>query len=76
MQDSERLIEMINTISAEKSIGIFDATLLFCEENNIEIEDIIGIFDSYTIEKIKSDALNMNIVCNRKLFSRKTTSLF
>lgn len=76
MKDSERLFELINEISDEKEVGMFDATLIFCENNNIEIEDIIPIFDDYMLEKIKGDALDMNIVCNKKLFARKTTSLF
>ena len=73
MTDAEKLLGIINTISANRKIGIFDALMVFCEESNIEIEDIIPLFDS---NLIRTDALNMNIVCNRKLFEKKTTSLF
>ncbi len=76
MQDSEKLIEMINTISSEKCVGVFEATIIFCEDNKVDIEDIIKILDISSIERIKTDALNNNIVCNRKLFAKKTTSLF
>lgn len=76
MTDAEKLLGIINTISANRKIGIFDALMVFCEESNIEIEDIIPLLDSNLIEKIRTDALNMNIVCNRKLFEKKTTSLF
>ena len=37
MKDSERLFELINEISDEKEVGMFDATLIFCENNNIEM---------------------------------------
>ncbi len=76
MTDAEKLLGIINTISLERKVGIFDALIIFSEENNIEIEDIIPMLDSNITEKIKTDALSMNIVCNRKLFEKKTTSLF
>ena len=76
MTDAEKLLGIINTISMERKVGVFDALIIFAEENNIDIEDIIPVFDANIIEKIKTDALSMNIVCNRKLFKKKTTSLF
>ena len=76
MTDAEKLLGIINTISLERKVGIFDALIIFSDENNIEIEDIIPMLDSNITEKIKTDALSMNIVCNRKLFEKKTTSLF
>ena len=50
---------------------------LFSNENNIDIEDIIKILDDTIKEKLKVDALNTGIVCNRKIFQPlKTTALF
>lgn len=76
MTDAEKLMAIISTIAIERKVGIFDAVVIFSEENNIEMEDIIPVLDANIIEKIRADALNMNIVCNRKLFEKKTTSLF
>ncbi len=76
MTESEKLLCIINELSIEKGIGIFDAIIEFAEERSIDIEDVISILDSHIIDRIKIDALNMGIVCNRKLFEQKTTSLF
>ena len=37
MTDAEKLLGIINTISLERKVGIFDALIIFSEENNIEI---------------------------------------
>lgn len=76
MNDSERLLIIINELRIEKSIGIFDAIILIAEEKKIDVEDIVASLDPQIIEQIKTDALNMGIVCNSKLFAPKTNSLF
>ena len=77
MNDSEKLLGIINDISIKNDIGIFDALILFTEQENIEIEDIIPMLDANLIAKLKTDALNMNMVCNKEAFDyKKTTSLF
>ena len=54
MTDAEKLLGIINTISMERKVGVFDALIIFAEENNIDIEDIIPVFDANIIEKIKT----------------------
>lgn len=76
MTESEKLLGIINDISAEKNIGIFDSIIFFSEDRGIDIEDVIAILDTHMIELTKLDALNMGIVCNKKMFESKTTSLF
>ena len=76
MTEAEKLLCIINEISANKRIGIFEAVILYAEENSIEIEDLIPVLDTHIIEKIQHDALKHGIVCNRSLFEKKTTSLF
>ena len=76
MTESEKLLGIINDISAKKNIGIFDSIIFFSEDRGIDIEDVIAILDTHMIELTKLDALNMGIVCNKKMFESKTTSLF
>lgn len=77
MNDSEKILQEILTIAKDKSIGLFEATLLFAEDHNIDIEDIVKVLDDSTINKLKKDALNENLVCNRKEFEGiQITSLF
>ena len=76
MTETEKLIEIVTKISINRKVGLFEAIFIFSDENMIEMEDIIPIIDSSLIEKVKADALNTNIVCNRKLFEVKTTNLF
>ena len=77
MTESEKLYEILSEFAIKKNIGIFEAVVLFSNENNIDIEDIIKILDDTIKEKLKVDALNTGIVCNRKIFlPLKTTSLF
>lgn len=76
MNESEKILEILNRIRIKKNVGIFDALMIFVEEQDIEIEDILPVLDSTIINLLKNDAINMNIVCNKKLFSTDVTSLF
>ena len=71
MEDSEKFLAEINSICIEKNIGIFEATLIFAEKYNIDIEEVVASLDSHTIDKLKVNALDDNLVCNRNLFTQK-----
>ena len=43
MTESEKLYEILSEFAIKKNIGIFEAVVLFSNENNIDIEDIISI---------------------------------
>lgn len=68
MKDSEKFLVEINLIMQSKNVGMFEATLIFAEEHNIDVEDVAKALDPCAIGKIKDDALKENIVCNKKLF--------
>ena len=76
MTESEKLLHIVNEIALLKRVGIFEAMIIYSEENSIDIEDLIPVMDNHMIERIKLDALKSGIVCNRGLFETKTTSLF
>lgn len=76
MTESEKLLHIVNEIALSKRVGIFEAMIIYSEENSIDIEDLIPVMDNHMIERIKLDALKSGIVCNRSLFETKTTSLF
>lgn len=76
MTESEKLLHIVNEIAVAKRVGIFEAIIIYAQENSIDIEDLIPVMDTHMVERVKLDALNSGIVCNRSLFETKTTSLF
>lgn len=77
MKESDRIHAILSDLSQEKKINLFESVILFADENNLDVEDIIAALDTHVIDRIKADALNMNIVCNKKLFERpKLHTLF
>lgn len=58
-------LEIENMVLREK-INYIEAIVLFCEENNIEVDSITKLISKPLKEKLKRDAIDLN-------FMKKTT---
>jgi hypothetical protein len=58
-------LEIENLVLREK-INYIEAIVLFCEENNIEVDSITKLISKPLKEKLKRDAIDLN-------FMKKTT---
>jgi hypothetical protein len=65
MNSTKFAVEIENLVKKEK-LNYIDAIVLYCEENNIEIESITKLVSKPLKEKLKCDAQQLN-------FMKKTT---
>jgi hypothetical protein len=65
MNPAKFAVEIENLVKKEK-LNYIDAIVLFCEENNIEIDSITKLISKPLKEKLKCDAQQLN-------FMKKTT---
>ncbi len=65
MNPAKFAVEIENIVKKEK-LNYIDAIVLYCEENNIEIDSITKLISKPLKEKLKCDAQQLN-------FMKKTT---
>lgn len=58
---------MIEKLSFEKKIPYIDTVIKFCEDNDVDINDVKRYINKSLKEKIQSEAINLN-------YLKKTTS--
>jgi hypothetical protein len=56
----------IEKIVIEENVNYIEAIVLFCEENNMEVESVTKLISKPLKEKLKRDAIDLN-------FMKKTT---
>jgi hypothetical protein len=61
-KQSERLHTAIVQIAEEMHVNMFEATLILCERDSIDPEDITKLFDDVTLQRIKQSAIEENMV--------------
>ena len=61
---TEDFIASIDVMVREKNVGYFDAVLLYCEQNNIEVETAAALVKSNSVLKsrIQMEAENINMM--------------
>ena len=64
--NSTKFAQEIEKLVKNEKINYIDAIVLFCEENNIEIDSITKLISKPLKEKLKCDAQQLN-------FMKKTT---
>lgn len=52
----------IEKIVSQQKCNYIDAILLFCEENNLEIESVTKLISKSLKERLKYDAINLNFM--------------
>jgi len=52
----------IEKIVSQQKCNYIDAILLFCEENNLEIESVTKLISKPLKERLKYDAINLNFM--------------
>jgi hypothetical protein len=58
---SKFALEIENIVVSHK-LNYIDAIILFCEENNLEIESVSKLISKPLKEKLKWDAINLNFI--------------
>ena len=66
-QSEDLLLELIN-ISERLKCNLIEATLEFCNLQEIEVDDFVGFLDEQTIKRLQKNALELYMV-RRKDFS-------
>jgi len=59
---SEKVVLEIMRIADRLACDVFEATLMFCEENEIEIEEFIECMDHHIFEILKITAIENRMV--------------
>jgi hypothetical protein len=66
---SEKIHLGIANIMEELECNIWEATMVFCERNGIDAEDIVRQMDTSTISRIKECAMKERMVQRRHIES-------
>lgn len=61
MNPAKFALEIENIVREEK-VNYIDAVVLFCEENNVDIESVTKLISKPLKEKIKYDAQQLNFM--------------
>lgn len=59
-------IEIESIVSKNKELNYIDAVLMYCTENNIDIENISKLISKQLKKKIENDALQLNFLKKKK----------
>lgn len=70
---SEQVLETVIQISYRDRCSLFDACITYCEERDIEVEELISWLDAAAIKMIRQSALDSNRV--RKCVETKPDEL-
>lgn len=70
---SEQVLESIMNISGRDRCSLFDACVAYCEEQDIEVEELVAWLDPHAIKMIRQSALDSNKV--RKCVETKPDEL-
>lgn len=60
--DEQKFMKRIEELVSAKGVGHMDAVLQFCEENRIDIEEIVPLIGRTLKEKIRVDAENNGLM--------------
>jgi hypothetical protein len=52
----------IESLVATENINYIDAIVMYCEQNNIEVESVVKLVSKPLKEKLKYDAINLNFM--------------
>lgn len=74
MTDSETVLNHIVEIQTKDNCSLFDATLAYCEKNDIDVDDLMEVIDANIKERLKIDAINNHLV--QKKYRLRTNKLF
>ena len=66
MNSKEFSLVIEDVVKQKKPISYMDAIVWYCEENNIEIETTSRLISKSLKEKIKVEALNANLLKEKK----------
>lgn len=72
--ESEKILGKIVNIQNTKECSMFDATLEFCENNDIDIEDFMSVIDSNIKERLRLDAISHHMV--QAKYGKRGNTLF
>lgn len=70
---SEKVLEEILVVMKRDRCSLFDACLNYCEEKDLDVEDLAEWLDPYAHEMLRKSALDNNKV--RKCVAEKPESL-
>lgn len=59
---SEDILSLIVAISVRDAVSLFEAAVTYCEEQDLEIEEMVDYLDSNAKAQIRQSALDTNRV--------------
>lgn len=62
MTDKEEFTKKIINIQKNDELNTIDSIIIFCEQHDIQIEDIIHNIDDNLKSRILTDAMNLNYI--------------
>ncbi|ASD50422.1 hypothetical protein FDI24_gp141 [Acidovorax phage ACP17] len=59
---SEEILSKVIAIAERDRVGLFDACVTYCEEEDLEVEEVVPYLDANAISQLRQSALDLNKV--------------